>query len=277
MPGPKTNEREGTRAVLRHVRVSPYKLREVVDAIRNKPVHEAADLLRFVERDAALIVGKLLNSAVANAANNDGLDPEELFVSACYVDEGPTAKRWRPRARGRAARIRKRSSHVTVIVSRLPEDRLARLQARRRAENLAMRARRVEATRRSRAEAAPEAASRRERRHPEAFAPEAEAAVSEAQVAEHAEGTEHEGHEGAELEATAPESIAPQAEAEAPEPEASETGTSETGTPETGTSGTTVPPAVAPQATSITSAEPATATAAPEAEAPDDGEEDKDS
>jgi large subunit ribosomal protein L22 len=185
MPGPKTNEREGTRAVLRHVRVSPYKLREVVDAIRGKPVHEAADLLRFVERDAASIVGKLLGSAVANAANNDGLDPEELFVSACYVDEGPTAKRWRPRARGRAARIRKRSSHVTVIVSRLPEERLARLQARRRAENLAMRARRVEATRRARAETI-EGTTRRERRHPEAFpAPETETAgTEEAPVAE---------------------------------------------------------------------------------------------
>jgi large subunit ribosomal protein L22 len=169
MPGPKTNEREGTRAVLRHVRVSPYKLREVIDAIRGRPVHEAADLLRFVERDAAQIVEKLLNSAVANASNNDGLDAEELFVSACYVDEGPTAKRWRPRARGRAGRIRKRSSHVTVIVSRLPEERLARLQARRRAENLAMRARRVEATRRARAETT-EGASRRERRHPETVA-----------------------------------------------------------------------------------------------------------
>ena len=124
MPGPKTNEREGTRAVLRYVGVSPYKLRQVIDAIRGKPVEEAADLLRFVERDAAIIVDKLLHSAVANAANNDHLDPEELFVSACYVDEGPTAKRWRPRARGRATRIRKRSSHITIIVSRLPEERL---------------------------------------------------------------------------------------------------------------------------------------------------------
>jgi large subunit ribosomal protein L22 len=188
MPGPKTNEREGTRAVLRHVRVSPYKLREVVDAIRGKPVHEASDLLRFVERDAASIVGKLLNSAVANAANNDGLDPEELYVSACYVDEGPTAKRWRPRARGRAARIRKRSSHVTVIVSRLPEERLTRLQARRRAENLAMRARRVEATRRARAETT-EGASRRERRHPEAFvAPGPETTAAEEAVVGEAPG-----------------------------------------------------------------------------------------
>jgi large subunit ribosomal protein L22 len=166
MAGPKTNEREGTRAVLHYARVSPYKLRQVIDVIRGKPVEEAADLLRFVERDAAIIVDKLLHSAVANASNNDHLDPEELYVSACYVDEGPTAKRWRPRARGRATRIRKRSSHVTVIVSRLPEERLARLQARRRAENLAMRQRRVEATRRARAGAA-EGQNRRERRHPE--------------------------------------------------------------------------------------------------------------
>jgi large subunit ribosomal protein L22 len=170
MPGPKTNEVEGTRAVLRYARVSPYKVRAVVDVIRGKPVGEATDLLRFLERDAAIMVEKVLRSAVANASNNDHLDPEELYVSACYVDEGPTAKRWRPRARGRATRIRKRSSHITVIVSRLPEDRLARLQARWRAENLAMRARRVEATRRARAGAA-EGASRRERRHPEAAVP----------------------------------------------------------------------------------------------------------
>ncbi len=178
MPGPKTNEREGTRAVLRYVGVSPYKLRQVIDAIRGKPVEEAADLLRFVERDAAIIVDKLLHSAVANAATNDHLDPEELFVSACYVDEGPTAKRWRPRARGRATRIRKRSSHITIIVSRLPEERLSRLQARRRAENLAMRARRVEATRRARP-GAEEAQNRRERRHPETIAAAEETPVSE--------------------------------------------------------------------------------------------------
>jgi large subunit ribosomal protein L22 len=182
MPGPKTNEREGTRAVLRHAHMSAYKVREVLDAIRDKPVHEAADLLRFIERDAGAVVGKLLHSAVANATNNDGLDAEELYVSACYADEGPTAKRWRPRARGRATRIRKRSSHITVIVSRLPEAQLARLQARRRAENLAMRARRVEATRRARTESA-EGASRRQRRHPEAApAPEEGAQLDQAQA-----------------------------------------------------------------------------------------------
>jgi large subunit ribosomal protein L22 len=184
MPGPKTNEREGTRAVLHYALVSPYKLRQVIDAIRNKPVHEALDLLRFLERSSATIVAKVLQSAVANAVNNDGQQAEELFVSACYVDEGPTQKRWRPRARGRATRIRKRSAHVTVIVSRLPEERLERLQARRRAENLAMRARRVEATRRASAESA-EGQSRRERRHPEAFpAPEETTGDDDVAVAE---------------------------------------------------------------------------------------------
>ena len=77
-----------------------------------------------------MVVGKVLASAVANAGNNDGLDAEELYVSACYADEGTTLKRWRPRARGRATRIRKRTCHITVIVSRLPDDRLARRRAR---------------------------------------------------------------------------------------------------------------------------------------------------
>jgi large subunit ribosomal protein L22 len=204
MPGPKTNEREGTRAVLRHAGMSAYKVREVLDAVRGRPVYEAADLLNFVERDCAQVIGKLLHSAVANAQNNDGLDPDELYVSACYADEGPTAKRWRPRARGRATRIRKRSSHITVIVSRMPDAQLARLQARRRQENLTMRSRRVEATRRSRTELA-EGSSRRERRHPEAFtAPEDETGetttpeleATSVTEATQDEGTEDEGTEG---------------------------------------------------------------------------------
>jgi large subunit ribosomal protein L22 len=143
MFGEKTNEREGTRAVLRHTRIAPNKVREVLNLVRDKPVHEAEDILRFSERDAAFVVGKVLHSAIANAENNDAQDPEELYVSACFADEGTTIKRWRPRARGRATRIRKRTSHVTVIVSRLPEDRLERLQAHRRAEQLAQRSRRV--------------------------------------------------------------------------------------------------------------------------------------
>ena len=221
MPGPKTNEREGTRAVLHYALVSPYKLREVIDAIRNKPVHEALDLLRFLERSSATIVAKVLQSAVANAVNNDGLQADELFVSACYVDEGPTQKRWRPRARGRATRIRKRSAHVTIIVSRLPEERLERLQARRRAENLAMRSRRVEATRRASAESA-QGQSRQERRHPEAFpAPEEPAVAEDAEVteAEDAEVTEAEDAEVTEDAAVAEgPSVTEVAEAESPEP-----------------------------------------------------------
>jgi large subunit ribosomal protein L22 len=161
MPGLKTNEREGTRAVLRHARVTSYKVREVLDLVRGKPVHEAEDILRFSERDAAFTVGKVLHSAVANAENNDELDPEELFVSACFADEGTTIKRWRPRARGRATRIRKRTCHITVIVSRMPDQQLQRLQARRRAEQLAQRARRVAGARRSDSDQRPRA----ERRH----------------------------------------------------------------------------------------------------------------
>jgi large subunit ribosomal protein L22 len=161
MPGPKTNERDGTRAVLRHARVSPYKVREVLNLVRGKPVHEAEDILRFSERDAAFIVGKVLRSAVANAENNDELDPEELYVAACFADEGNTIKRWRPRARGRATRIRKRTSHITIIVSRLPDRELVRLQARRRSEQLVQRARRVAGARRSEGDTR----SRAERRH----------------------------------------------------------------------------------------------------------------
>ena len=142
MTGPKTNERPGTRAFLRSAPMSAYKVREVLDLIRGQEVGRAAEILQFCERGAAETVGKVLASAVANAAHNDELDPEELFVSACYADEGKTQRRMRPRARGRATRIRKRSAHVTVIVSRLPEDRLARLRAKRAAEQAARRCRR---------------------------------------------------------------------------------------------------------------------------------------
>jgi len=188
MAGPKTNERPrgattdrpGTRAVLRYARIAPNKVREVLDLVRNKPVQEAEDILRFSERDAAFVVGKVLHSAVANAENNDELDPEELYVSACFADEGTTVKRWRPRARGRATRIRKRTSHITVIVSRLPDDRLERLRAHRRAEQLAQRARRVAGARRSEGDTR----SRAERRRRGAAAEVEEAEVQEADVDE---------------------------------------------------------------------------------------------
>jgi large subunit ribosomal protein L22 len=147
MPGVKTNEREGTRAVLRHTRISPNKARQVLDLIRGQDVDRAAEILDLGDREAATIIGKVLASAVANAVHNDGLNGEELFVSACYADEGSTLKRWRPRARGRATRIRKRTSHVTIIVSRLPEERLARRRAKQAASGT-QRSRRVAGSRR---------------------------------------------------------------------------------------------------------------------------------
>ena len=128
----KTNERPGTRAQVRYVRVSASKAREVLDLIRGLHIAEADEILEFVERDVAIIIRKALASAVANATNNDAQDPEALFISACYADEGPTLKRWRPRARGRATRIRKRTCHITIIVTRLPEAEL-RLRNERQA------------------------------------------------------------------------------------------------------------------------------------------------
>jgi large subunit ribosomal protein L22 len=151
----KTNEREGTRAVLRHSRTSAYKVRQVLDQIRGQDVDRAAEILSLGDREAAVTVGKVLASAVANAVHNDGLDAEELYVSACYADEGSTLKRWRPRARGRATRIRKRTSHITIIVSRLPEDRIARRRARQ-AANTSQRSRRVAGSRRRQRSEAPE-------------------------------------------------------------------------------------------------------------------------
>ena len=126
----KTNERPGVRAVHRSAGFSAYKAREVLDLIRNKSVAEARTILQFCERSAADEVAKVLDSAVANAANNNDIPPDELFVSACYADEGSTMKRWRPRARGRATRIRKRTCHITVIVGRYTQTELDRRNAR---------------------------------------------------------------------------------------------------------------------------------------------------
>ena len=123
--GVKTNERPGTRATVKYARLSPSKARAVLDLIRNKSVGEARELLQFSDRGATEVVGKCLESAIANAENNDEIPGDELFVSACYADEGPTLKRWRPRARGRATRIDKRTSHITVIVARYAPDELA--------------------------------------------------------------------------------------------------------------------------------------------------------
>jgi large subunit ribosomal protein L22 len=104
------------RAQARYVRVTPMKARRVVDLIRGLPAAEAQAILRFAPQAASEPVGKVLASAVANAENNLNLNPATLVVSEAFVDEGPTMKRFRPRAQGRAYRIRKRTSHITVVV-----------------------------------------------------------------------------------------------------------------------------------------------------------------
>ncbi len=121
----------GTRAQARFVRMSARKVRPVLDLVRGKHVVEADEILRFTPRAAAREIRKVLRSAVANAEHNDSQRPDELFVAACYADEGPTLKRFRPRARGRATRINKRTAHITVVVDRLDTDELDRLRARR--------------------------------------------------------------------------------------------------------------------------------------------------
>lgn len=100
----------------RFVRQSPYKVRLVLDLVRGLPVEEAEDLLRLTSRAAATPVAKTLRSAVANAEHNHALDAEDLVVAEAYADEGPTLRRWRPRARGRATRINKRTCHITIVV-----------------------------------------------------------------------------------------------------------------------------------------------------------------
>jgi large subunit ribosomal protein L22 len=104
------------RAQARFVRVTPMKARRVVDVIRGMPADEAAALLRFAPQAAAKPVRKVLESAMANAENKDGIAGDALYIAQAYVDEGPTIKRFRPRAQGRAYRINKRTSHITVVV-----------------------------------------------------------------------------------------------------------------------------------------------------------------
>jgi large subunit ribosomal protein L22 len=100
----------------RYVRMAPMKVRRVVDLIRGLPAVEARNLLRFAPQAASEPVDKVIASAMANAEHNHQLDPETLWIAEAYVDEGPTLKRFRPRAQGRAYRIRKRTSHITVVV-----------------------------------------------------------------------------------------------------------------------------------------------------------------
>ena len=104
------------RAIAKNIRISPRKVRLIVDAVRGKPVAEAISLLTFMPHKSAAEVRKVIQSAVANAENNYGLDAQDLYVARIYADEGPTLKRYRPRAHGRVSPLLKRSSHITAIV-----------------------------------------------------------------------------------------------------------------------------------------------------------------
>lgn len=111
------------RAQAKHVRTAPQKMRIVVDLVRGMPVVEARRILDFSPKASAAMIRKTIDSAVANSENGElGLTAEELYVERIYVDEGPMLKRWMPRARGRATRIRKRTSHLTVEVAEIPEE-----------------------------------------------------------------------------------------------------------------------------------------------------------
>ncbi|BBO85547.1 50S ribosomal protein L22 [Desulfosarcina ovata subsp. sediminis] len=105
------------RATQRHVRISPQKVRMIADAIKGKPAEDAINALKFMPQKSAGIVEKIMRSAVANADQNTSIDVDELIVSNLFVDQGPSLKRFKARARGRGARILKRTSHITVVLS----------------------------------------------------------------------------------------------------------------------------------------------------------------
>lgn len=160
MTGPKLNEanrvagsKGGTRAVLRNLRMSTSKVRVVLDHVRGLDVRSADNVLALMQRDAARDVRKLLASAVANAVHNDEQDVERLYVKACFADEGATLKRFRPRAKGRAGAINKRTCHVTVVVDAMDGQILQRFEDREaarassRASSKAARSARVAASR----------------------------------------------------------------------------------------------------------------------------------
>ncbi len=154
--------KSGVRATVRYLHTSPYKVRQVLDLVRGLPVGDAERLLQLCEKDAADDVLKLLGSAIANADHNNALPADELYIALAWADEGPTRKHGQPRARGRYFRIRKRTSHVTIVLERFAIDEL---ETRRRREEATGRGaavsqrRRAERVRRSRApEAEPEEA-----------------------------------------------------------------------------------------------------------------------
>ncbi len=174
MTGPKLNEanrvagtKSGSKASAKYVRSSASKARVVLNLVRNQDVRTADEILQFTDREMARVVRKVLASAVANATTNDLLDADELFVKACFADEGPTLKRFRPRAKGRAGKINKRTCHITVIVDRMSDEQLAVREAKTMAKGAPTTSRRARV-----------AASRK------AAAPAQEAPVDEAPVDE---------------------------------------------------------------------------------------------
>jgi large subunit ribosomal protein L22 len=160
-----TTEYPSAVAKARFVHVSASKARRVIDLVRGKSVTEALDILRWAPQAASEPVAKAIASAAANAQNNEGLDPATLVVATVYADEGPTAKRIRPRAQGRAFRIRKRTSHITVIVESRPsrEERAGRsagtARARRAQGSKAAAAKKAPATKAVAETTAPETAA----------------------------------------------------------------------------------------------------------------------
>ena len=109
------------KAIAKFIRISPRKVRQVADLVRGKKIGEALAILKFTPKAAALPIEKVVKSAVANAEHNYELDTDALYISQIYVDQGPTLKRFKPRAMGRADLIRKRTSHITVVVSEKKE------------------------------------------------------------------------------------------------------------------------------------------------------------
>ena len=181
-----TTEYPSAVAKARFVRVSATKARRVIDLVRGKSVDEALHILRWAPQAASEPVAKVIASAAANAQNNEGLDPSTLVVATVYADEGPTAKRIRPRAQGRAFRIRKRTSHITVIV----ESRPSRTE---RQSASSSRARRAQGSKAAAAKKAP--ATKAAAEAPAKKAPAKKAAAKKAPAKKTAEASEKEGSE----------------------------------------------------------------------------------
>jgi large subunit ribosomal protein L22 len=218
MTASKTNERPGTRATLRGFPMSASKARVVLNNIRGLDVNTAREILAGTTREAADVIGKVLASAVANAVNNDGMVVEELYVSAAFADEGITMKRFSPRARGRAGKIFKRSTHITVIVSRMDEERLELMRSARSAQAAASRSRRVASSRRRADQTA--SLNKREAAH-EAQA-ELDAAENEADAAIDAMDASVDASESNESDATPDDGTISDYDDETPLPEAEE-------------------------------------------------------